>query len=184
MPNCSSKLSPPTSNTDFKSVPLPSSLTTFSVCSANSRDGDRIKPRAPNFVLCDFNFSIIGITNAAVFPDPVRAIPTTSWSSMMTGIVLRWIGVGTENPFRVMALSRLAFNPMAWKPPPFFTVRPFRFALLRFADVCFSAMNASSSSSELPAFASPRKSRLRFCTAGAFFRFIGFCASTSESLSF
>ena len=131
--NCSSRLSPPTSKIVLRSVPLPISFTTLSVCRANSREGDKITALAPTFALCDFNFSIMGITKAAVFPEPVLAIPTTSWPSRMTGMVLRWIGVGTEKPLRVIALSRCPFRPMDWKPPPFlivFPVRSFVFLLL------------------------------------------------------
>jgi hypothetical protein len=35
------------------------------------------------------SFSIMGRTNDAVLPDPVRAIPTTSRPSMIGGIVFR-----------------------------------------------------------------------------------------------
>ena len=144
-PNCSSRLSPPTSKTHFKSVPFPSSFTTFRVCRASSLEGDIIKALAPTFALCPFSFSIIGTTNAAVFPDPVLAIPTTSCPSRTKGIVLRWIGVGIENPFLVIALSRLAFNPIAWKPPPFLTLLPLIFEALRFEAACVAAMKSASS---------------------------------------
>lgn len=82
-------LPPPTSRTHRRSVPRPSSFTTFRVWRANSLDGERTTARAPTFTLCVFNFSIMGITNAAVFPDPVLAIPTTSWPSRMSGIAFR-----------------------------------------------------------------------------------------------
>jgi len=53
----------------------------------------------------------MGMTNAAVFPEPVLAMPTTSLLSRAKGIALRWIGVGTEKPFLVMARRRFAFRP-------------------------------------------------------------------------
>ncbi len=40
------------------------------------------------------HFSNIGITKAAVFPEPVRAMAATSTPWMMRGIALRWMGVG------------------------------------------------------------------------------------------
>ena len=77
--------------------------------------------RAPTLVLCDLSLWTMGITKAAVFPDPVRAmacymrvlseilmlkykgekseLTTTSCPSRRIGIVFRCIGVGTEKPF-------------------------------------------------------------------------------------
>jgi hypothetical protein len=37
---------------------------------------------------------------------------------------------------------QLLLRPIAWKPPPFFTVRPLRFAPFRLADACEFAMKA------------------------------------------
>src|SRR5690349_11477703 len=42
--------------------------------------------------------SRMGTINAAVFPEPVTAPPTTSLPNNATGIVFAWIGVGCENP--------------------------------------------------------------------------------------
>jgi hypothetical protein len=91
---------------------LYTSRVNLSVCKANSRVGERIRARGPEFGSCPFNFSNIGIRNAAVLPLPVRAIATTSLFFNITGIAyyklkyrksrikkilhhtLRWIGVG------------------------------------------------------------------------------------------
>jgi hypothetical protein len=147
----SSRLSPPTNRIVLRSVPRPNSFTTLSVCRASSRDGDMMTPRAPTLAECVFSFSIMGMTNAAVLPDPVRAMPTTSSPCMMRGTALRWMGVGILKPFWTMALSRAAFRPIAWKPPPFLPGFPGAFAFLRFAAACFAAMKASSSEpSSLP----------------------------------
>ena len=40
--------------------------------------------------------SSMGRRKAAVLPEPVRAMATTSWPRMMSGIVFRWMGVGTR----------------------------------------------------------------------------------------
>jgi hypothetical protein len=152
----SSRLSPPTSKMVLRSVPRPKSLTTLRVCRASSRDGDIMIPLAPTLAECAFSFWIIGMTKAAVFPDPVLAMPTTSCPSSMRGTALRWIGVGTLNPFCAIALSRAAFKPIAWKPPPFLTDFP-TFEFLRFEAACLAAMNASSPEpSSLPMSSIPR----------------------------
>jgi hypothetical protein len=56
-------------------------------------------------------FSSMGTTNAAVLPDPVRAIPTTSFPSRIAGIALRWIGVGRLYPFRLMPRRMAELSP-------------------------------------------------------------------------
>lgn len=48
--------------------------------------------------------SNMGMMNAAVFPDPVTAFPTTSLPNSATGIVAAWIGVGAWNPSEVIDL--------------------------------------------------------------------------------
>ena len=60
--------------------------------------------------------SSMGMTKAAVLPDPVRAMPTTSWRCNMSGIVLRWIGVGNLYPLRLMprTTSKLSPRESAW----------------------------------------------------------------------
>jgi hypothetical protein len=50
------------------------------------------------------NRSSIGMINAAVFPEPVTAPPTTSLPKSATGIVATWIGVGLLKPTVVRAL--------------------------------------------------------------------------------
>lgn len=68
-----------------KLLKYPTSLVNFSVCTANSRVGERIMARAP-LAECSCNFSNIGTTNAAVLPLPVRAMATTSLPSRITGM--------------------------------------------------------------------------------------------------
>ena len=67
---------------------------------ASSRVGERITPRTPTVYECALSFSKSGSRNAAVFPEPVRAIATTSRPESTTGMVRRWMGVGTRYPFR------------------------------------------------------------------------------------
>lgn len=55
--------------------------------------------------------SSMGMTKAAVLPDPVRAMPTTSWRCSMSGIVLRWIGVGNLYPLRLMPRTTSKLSP-------------------------------------------------------------------------
>ncbi len=52
-----------------------------------------------------------GMTKAAVFPEPVRAMPTTSCLCRMSGRVFRWIGVGSLYPFRLIPLSTSGLRP-------------------------------------------------------------------------
>ena len=112
-PNCSSRLSPPTRSTVLRSVPLPSSLTTLRVWMASSREGDMISARVPTLTLWPLRRSIMGMTKAAVFPDPVRAMPTTSFRLRSRGIVLRWMGVGTLKPFFAMAFRVVLIRPVS-----------------------------------------------------------------------
>ena len=55
---------------------------------------------------------MIGMTNAPVLPDPVMAMPTTSTPCIMSGMVLRWIGVGSWKPLRLIAFSTGIDRPM------------------------------------------------------------------------
>ena len=86
--------SPPTTKQTRNVVNLHRPRAKRTVCEANSRVGDRIIARAPAVEVWCFNRLITGIKNAAVLPEPVRAIATTSWPSRQTGIVFRWTGVG------------------------------------------------------------------------------------------
>jgi len=45
--------------------------------------------RMPTLVECSFNFAMVGIKNAAVFPDPVRAIALISFPDIHKGIAFR-----------------------------------------------------------------------------------------------
>mmetsp|Transcript_97766 Transcript_97766/g.273645 ORF Transcript_97766/g.273645 Transcript_97766/m.273645 type:complete len:287 (-) Transcript_97766:149-1009(-) len=92
--NCASMACPPTNKQHLKSVNLLSSLKNFAVCIANSLVGDKATARIPTATLCFCRRSMTGIRKAAVLPEPVRAIATTSWPSRMVGIVFLWIGVG------------------------------------------------------------------------------------------
>jgi len=53
----------------------------------------------------------MGMTKAAVLPDPVRAMPTTSWPCSISGIVRRWMGVGSRYPCRLT--PRMTFTSSA-----------------------------------------------------------------------
>jgi hypothetical protein len=44
-------------------------------------------------------WTIPGIMNAPVFPDPVLAMPIISLPERLTGIDTDWIGVGVVHPF-------------------------------------------------------------------------------------
>lgn len=48
-------------------------------------------------------FCIKGIANAAVFPDPVRALSKTSFPSNNKGIAFSCINVGDNHPSRAIA---------------------------------------------------------------------------------
>jgi len=52
-----------------------------------------------------------GMTKAAVFPEPVRAMPTTSCLCKIRGRVFRWIGVGSLYPLRLIPLSTSGLRP-------------------------------------------------------------------------
>lgn len=52
------------------------------------------------------------MTKAAVFPEPVLAMPTTSMPCRMSGMALRWIGVGRRYPLRRMPLRMGSERPM------------------------------------------------------------------------
>jgi len=51
--------------------------------------GDMTTQRMPTLVECSFNFAMVGIKNAAVFPDPVRAIALISFPDIHKGIAFR-----------------------------------------------------------------------------------------------
>ena len=50
------------------------------------------------------SFSIIGMMNAPVFPEPVRAMAMMLCPSIAAGIALHYIGVGTLYPLDLIAL--------------------------------------------------------------------------------
>ena len=94
--NCSSIASPPTSspNRSGGATKCESSRANLCVCSASSRVGESTTARTPTVVECAFSRSKSGSRKAAVLPEPVRAIATTSSPAKMCGIARRWIGVG------------------------------------------------------------------------------------------
>ena len=66
---------------------------------ANSRVGAKIRTRTVAVFLGLYNNrSSIGVMNAAVFPDPVIALPQISLPINAMGIVCTCIGVGCTNP--------------------------------------------------------------------------------------
>lgn len=111
-------------------------------CVASSRVGERTTARAPTRVLCAWRRSTSGMRKAAVLPEPVRAMATTSFPVRATGSVLRCTGVGcwypaneTQGkagrgasgsqptsaiaaPMRRMPDRTGCDRPRAWKPPP------------------------------------------------------------------
>ena len=87
--NCASMESPPTTHADRKSVNFASSCANLNVCNASSRVGDNTTARAPAFSECCLNLCSMGMRNAAVFPEPVRAIATMSAPAIATGMDFR-----------------------------------------------------------------------------------------------
>lgn len=59
----------------------------------------------------------MGTRNAAVFPEPVRAMAATSTPARMSGMVLRWIGVGTRYPLWRTPRYTSSQSPMDSNPP-------------------------------------------------------------------
>src|ERR1700753_1652212 len=57
----------------------------------------------------------MGMINAAVFPEPVCAPPTTSLPRRATGIVLAWIGVGAAKPIEDMPFRIGRDKENVWK---------------------------------------------------------------------
>mmetsp|Transcript_75033 Transcript_75033/g.202874 ORF Transcript_75033/g.202874 Transcript_75033/m.202874 type:complete len:236 (+) Transcript_75033:2110-2817(+) len=102
--NCASMACPPTKRQHRKPVNRPSCLQNLAVCIASSRVGDRTTARKPTDTECELRVCMMGMRNAAVLPDPVRAIATTSWPSRMVGMVFLWMGVGNLYPIFMMAL--------------------------------------------------------------------------------
>ena len=86
------------------------SFVNLRVCKANSLVGVKISPRAP-VARCVFSLSNRGMRKAAVFPLPVLAMATTSFPSMITGTVFRWMGVGILYPFRMIPLKTPCDRP-------------------------------------------------------------------------
>ena len=92
--NCASMESPPTTHAARKSVNLSSSCANLNVCSASSRVGESTTARAPALSECCRSLCSMGMRNAAVLPEPVRAMATTSAPASATGMAFRWMGVG------------------------------------------------------------------------------------------
>jgi hypothetical protein len=66
----------------------------------------------------------MGIRNAAVFPDPVRAMAATSWPPRMSGMVFRWIGVGTRYPLCRTPRYTSSHSPIDSNPPDLVFLAP------------------------------------------------------------
>ena len=93
--NCFSIASPPRTQAILSPVNLSSSLQKRTLCMANYLVGLNTRALAPLLADLALSFSNMGMRKAAVFPDPVLAMATTSLPSMMRGTVFRWMGVGT-----------------------------------------------------------------------------------------
>lgn len=89
--NCESTESPPTRSAMPSAgvTKCDSSRQNLCVCSASSRVGESTSPRSPTTVECAPSFSSMGIAKAAVLPEPVRAMATTSRPANINGIVRR-----------------------------------------------------------------------------------------------
>jgi len=111
---------PPTSKAYLRSVFLEKSLNSCAVCWASSLVGERITALDPTIFEWAFNFSINGMRNAAVFPEPVLAIATRLKSWRAYGIAFLWMGVGILYPLAMMALNKKGLKLNPWNPPDFF----------------------------------------------------------------
>mmetsp|Transcript_3782 Transcript_3782/g.8296 ORF Transcript_3782/g.8296 Transcript_3782/m.8296 type:complete len:249 (-) Transcript_3782:402-1148(-) len=85
-----------------------------SVCWHSSRVGASTTPMGPSFSsssgwsrMC----ASIGRRNAAVLPDPVLAMPSTSLPLSAVGSAWHWIGVGAVYPCRSISLRRSSPSP-------------------------------------------------------------------------
>mmetsp|Transcript_9260 Transcript_9260/g.32549 ORF Transcript_9260/g.32549 Transcript_9260/m.32549 type:complete len:263 (-) Transcript_9260:112-900(-) len=95
--NCSSTDSPPTSEawTILVGANLAMRCENLNVCSASSRVGEStMATTSPEMTCFAMMFSSIGIKNAAVLPDPVRAMQATSLPASASGSTCRCTGVG------------------------------------------------------------------------------------------
>mmetsp|Transcript_782 Transcript_782/g.3032 ORF Transcript_782/g.3032 Transcript_782/m.3032 type:complete len:291 (-) Transcript_782:83-955(-) len=94
--NCSCMESPPMSSAARRSVYLPKSSANLKVCMVSSRVGDKMSALGPApEVSCAPRRFRTGSMNAAVFPEPVLLIATTSCPAFASGIAFLWIGVGS-----------------------------------------------------------------------------------------
>ena len=118
--NCPSMLSPPTTRANFRSVYLVKNLSWVAVYSASSLLGETIKALIPTTLECSFRLLMSGIRKAAVFPLPVLLQATTSLPSMISGITFLQIGVGTLQPFALIALQTGYIRLRLSKPPDFY----------------------------------------------------------------
>mmetsp|Transcript_3712 Transcript_3712/g.12778 ORF Transcript_3712/g.12778 Transcript_3712/m.12778 type:complete len:254 (-) Transcript_3712:447-1208(-) len=109
---CSSMLLPPTTLVALKSVCFMSFTVSVSICCASSRVGAMMMARGPSSPtlssLCGGDWSrnwMRGMTNAAVLPEPVSAMPIMSRRWSPTGMAWRWMGLGFSKPMSDTALS-------------------------------------------------------------------------------
>jgi hypothetical protein len=76
-------------------MPRARSRRKVSVWAASSLVGERMRTLVPRRG-CLRRWWRMGRRNAAVFPDPVLAVPTTSLPARMAGMASAWMGVGEE----------------------------------------------------------------------------------------
>ena len=57
--------------------------------------------------------STMGMANASVFPDPVRACPITSRPARRSGMDFSWIGVGSDMSIRERAALLAGFKAIS-----------------------------------------------------------------------
>ena len=108
-------LPPPSTPTHRKpSCALASFLHSAKICDPSSRVGASTKTIGPSPLLSSgwsIAWTSAGSKNAAVFPLPVLAIPTTSRPESSAGIACDWMGVGDSYPRRFKIFKVSAFNP-------------------------------------------------------------------------
>ena len=78
----------------------------FSICCASSRVGAMTMAIGPSPLRISLWFKqcwIIGMENAAVFPEPVSAHPSTSRPEQMIGMACAWMGVGFSYSWNLMS---------------------------------------------------------------------------------
>mmetsp|Transcript_4028 Transcript_4028/g.12915 ORF Transcript_4028/g.12915 Transcript_4028/m.12915 type:complete len:246 (+) Transcript_4028:310-1047(+) len=175
---------PPTMAATRTSECSPSFFTSSSICSASSRVGAMMSARGPSSPTrsrmragSPRMYSTMGMTNAAVLPEPVSAMPMMSRLRCPIGMACIWIGVGFSYPASRIARIRrssmllsahdrmgLAARPplirMSWSSRKMRQSRSDISAGV-FSDQC----RASSPSPARDTFSSMRRSASRICAS-------------------